>query len=202
MVPKTQQRSAAPQTRRPGVEIRRLILVAARELFASDGFTHTTTREIARRAEVAEQSVFSHFGSKQGVYEAAVLEPFEQFVRQFTLDWTDAVTEIESLEEMMARYVEGLYTVVRDQHELFSALPPDHVRHVATREVFDQVERWVQPLVTTHGYAFDPAMAVRMVFIVVTNTAMMEDDLLPHLSRAEIIDNLTATLLHGLTRKA
>jgi AcrR family transcriptional regulator len=189
------------QTRRPGTELRRLILNAARELFAANGYGDTTTRQVAQRAGVAEQSVFSHFGSKQGLYEAAVLEPFGAFVDAFTATWDDPVYEVAGLEAMTARYVEGLYDVVCANRDLFRALPADHVSHESTQSLFAVVERWVTPLVRANGYGFDPAIAVRSVFVLVTTMAVLKDDLLPTRSREEITAELTGTLLNGLTRK-
>jgi AcrR family transcriptional regulator len=45
------------------------IVRAALELFAERGFASTTTAEIARRAGVAEKTLFSHFKSKQELFE-------------------------------------------------------------------------------------------------------------------------------------
>ncbi|MDR2771794.1 MAG: TetR/AcrR family transcriptional regulator [Clostridiales Family XIII bacterium] len=49
------------------------ILIAAAELFGEKGFSATTTKEIARRAGVAESSVFKQHKSKDALF-AALLE--------------------------------------------------------------------------------------------------------------------------------
>ena len=46
------------------------ILYVARELFRSDGYWQTTVEEIARRANVAVPTVYSAYGSKQGILKA------------------------------------------------------------------------------------------------------------------------------------
>jgi AcrR family transcriptional regulator len=46
-------------------------------MFAAKGFA-ATTREIADRARVTEQLLFNHFESKQQLFTAAVLRPFEE----------------------------------------------------------------------------------------------------------------------------
>lgn len=46
------------------------IVTAAAALFAERGYTATTTRAIAERAEVNEVTLFRHFGSKLGVLRA------------------------------------------------------------------------------------------------------------------------------------
>jgi AcrR family transcriptional regulator len=51
---------------------RRRILAAATELFVADGYTATTLEQIARRAGVAVQTVYFHFGNKRTVLKEAV----------------------------------------------------------------------------------------------------------------------------------
>ena len=58
-------------------EKRELILTAARELFAAQGYEHTSTQQIAKAAGVSEGILFHHFGSKRGLFEAIA----EEFVR-------------------------------------------------------------------------------------------------------------------------
>lgn len=57
---------------RPSPERRAAMLSAAIELFAERGVAATSTREIARRAGVTERTLFKHFGSKEGLAQAAV----------------------------------------------------------------------------------------------------------------------------------
>ncbi|MFJ1768173.1 TetR/AcrR family transcriptional regulator [Amycolatopsis sp. NPDC088138] len=51
---------------------RRRIVDAAAELFVADGYTATTLEQIAKRAEVAVQTVYFHFGNKRTVLKEAV----------------------------------------------------------------------------------------------------------------------------------
>ena len=46
------------------------ILVAAKELFASNGYENTSTMSIARAALTSESQMVKHFGSKEGLLEA------------------------------------------------------------------------------------------------------------------------------------
>lgn len=52
------------------VETRERILTAARSLFAQHGYLNTSTQEIAAEADVAEGSIFYHFGSKKNLLAA------------------------------------------------------------------------------------------------------------------------------------
>ena len=51
---------------------RQRIIQAALELFASQGVTETTTRQIADLAEVNEVTLFRHFGNKHGLLLAVI----------------------------------------------------------------------------------------------------------------------------------
>jgi AcrR family transcriptional regulator len=54
------------------------ILVAAIQAFARSGFDGASTREIAEAAGVTDPLVFYHFGSKAGLYLAAVQDQLEK----------------------------------------------------------------------------------------------------------------------------
>jgi AcrR family transcriptional regulator len=68
----TRRRPRAPKTA-PGRRaqqkeaLKRRIVTAALELFQSKGFDATTTKQIARRAKVAEGTVFNYFQTKEDI---------------------------------------------------------------------------------------------------------------------------------------
>jgi AcrR family transcriptional regulator len=72
--------SAAPRRsgRRPGDSgTRDAILTAARDAFAADGYERASMRAVARAAGVDPALVSHYFGSKQGLFEAAMRPPFD-----------------------------------------------------------------------------------------------------------------------------
>ena len=69
--------------RRPGAEVRQLILQAARRLFAERGYPRTSTRAIAESAGVTEVLLFRHFQSKADLFREAVAEPLEDLIHAF-----------------------------------------------------------------------------------------------------------------------
>ncbi|WP_236978930.1 helix-turn-helix domain-containing protein [Mycobacterium kiyosense] len=93
--------------RRSASEVKVLMLDAAREMFAAKGF-HATTREIAERATVTEQLLFNHFASKQQLFAAAVLQPFEALAEQQLVEWQHVVALGDEPHQMMRVYVEGV----------------------------------------------------------------------------------------------
>ncbi len=66
------------------------ILDAAGELFASAGFAETTNKMVAARAEVDLASINYHFGSRNGLYQAALVEAHRRMV------------SIESLQQLVS----------------------------------------------------------------------------------------------------
>ncbi len=66
-------------------EKKRNIIQAASELFASDGYTATSTNKIAKKAGVSEGLVFRHFATKEGLLEV-ILKEGEQRVKSFYSD--------------------------------------------------------------------------------------------------------------------
>ncbi len=69
---------ASPRGRRPGApDTRTAILDAARELFASSGFSGTTIRGVAAAAGVDPALVHHYFGSKDELFVAALELPVD-----------------------------------------------------------------------------------------------------------------------------
>lgn len=75
-VPKRSRRSQADRT----ADTRRRVIDAVIESIADVGFSRTTGNEIARRAGVSWGAVQHHFGDKNGVLAAALLETFSHLV--------------------------------------------------------------------------------------------------------------------------
>jgi AcrR family transcriptional regulator len=105
--PAAARRPAVGQRARNKEAIRRRIVDAALNLFQTRGFDATTTRAIARKAGIAEGTVFNYFKSKDDV----ALHFFEQEVDQAMA----AVRENSSLRK--APLEEKLFTLVQSQLE-------------------------------------------------------------------------------------
>jgi AcrR family transcriptional regulator len=109
--------------RRPPGEARRLLLDAARELFARKDYRSTTTREIAENAGVTEYLLFRHFGSKAGLFREALVLPFTTIVDEFAATWQTIDHENTPQEEDLARhFVEQVYDVVVEHRGLLLTL--------------------------------------------------------------------------------
>lgn len=58
------------------------ILSACVELFSEQGFSNTSTSQIAERAKVAEGTIYKHFGTKENLLYATVLPMFSSLFLQ------------------------------------------------------------------------------------------------------------------------
>jgi AcrR family transcriptional regulator len=109
-------------TRRPRGAPRRLLLDAARALFARQDYRSTTTREIAEAAGVAEHLLFRHFGSKASLFREALVVPFTQLVDGFHETWTSIVPDSATEEEIARGFLGALYDLFLEHRGLVMTL--------------------------------------------------------------------------------
>ena len=107
----------SPSTSSSTSEVKTRMLRAALELFAERGFASTTTAEIARRAEVAEKTIFAHFKTKDALYE--------QTLNPATLDLLipEASTASPAFFDAPATLEEFLRALMRNRIALFRRHP-------------------------------------------------------------------------------
>jgi AcrR family transcriptional regulator len=187
--------------RRSGDEVRQLLLAAARDLFSEKGYSETTTREIIKRAGVSDQSLYFHFESKQALFEAAMLEPLGEFIGAYVAAGSSAPLEDTDSEEMLSRYVGGLYDLIVANRQVFLALSPEQVEHEPARGIIAEIENFSARFADSHQLDFDPVFASRAVLSLVVSLALFHDSLLPGYDRAAITGQLTSVLLTGLLNK-
>jgi AcrR family transcriptional regulator len=120
--PAAKKETAADSARRPRGEARRLLLDAARDLFARQDYRGTTTREIAEAAGVTEYLLFRHFGSKAGLFREALVLPFTNFVDDFGKTWQAVVPEETEEDELAKQFVGELYDVLVQHQGLLLTL--------------------------------------------------------------------------------
>jgi AcrR family transcriptional regulator len=163
--------------RRSSAEVRSRIQSAAVALFAERGYGNATTREIARRAEVAEPVIFRIYPTKQALFDAAVLEPFDKFISEYTARWLAAPTPGGNPEEVLQQFVEDLHDLVRQNRQLVAALASSGSLTVRTQPVLAKLEKMGTVIAETHGLLFDPKLSVRIAAVMVAAVTMLEDEL-------------------------
>lgn len=89
----------------PSSSTRHRLINAALSLFAAQGVTETTTRQIAEMAGVNEVTLFRQFGNKHGLL-FAVIEEADAF-SSLTEAWVAQVGQVSSPEEALKDYAES-----------------------------------------------------------------------------------------------
>jgi AcrR family transcriptional regulator len=199
--------SRSSRSRRSGDEVRARLLTAGRDVFAERGYAGASTKEIARRAEVGEVLLFRHFGNKAGLFDEAVLDPFEGFVEEWVRRWARHGLRGESIEEIAADYVELLYGFFEQNRQLVTALISARAHHetTATRleELFSRLEATVREGSAEYGLpAGDPVLTVRLTFGMVLSAVVHDELLFPvseSLSRERIVNEICRFLMHGIS---
>jgi len=149
----TAAESSVRAVRRPRGEPRRLLLDAARELFARQDYRSTTTREIAEAAEVSEYLLFRHFGSKAGLFREALVLPFTSFVDEFGRTWQSVIPEETDEEDLARHFVGQLYDVLVEHRGLLLTLVASD--GLSEEEIGERVREALALVETAHGY-FSP----------------------------------------------
>jgi AcrR family transcriptional regulator len=202
----------ARATRRPTDEIRSLLVEAARDLFARKGYEATTLKEISLRAGVAEQLIFTNFGSKAGLFDTSVVEPFNEFMSDYVASWGPNAPE-RSFEERIRGFVERLYTLAeQDRQLLISAIARRMSGDIAPEaDIPNQLATLLQTtqpvtLDEAPGHGFpdpDPALLIAAAASMVLGMALLDDLLFPLGSRRpardRIIADVTTLLVNGFT---
>src|SRR5215813_12807760 len=78
MSPQSSHSIAARRTKRPSADERReAILREGLRCFAANGFSGTTTRELASRVGITEAALYRYFPSKESLYSAIIARKIE-----------------------------------------------------------------------------------------------------------------------------
>jgi len=199
--------------RRARGEPRRLLLDAARDLFARQDYRSTTTREIAEVAGVAEHLLFRNFGSKAALFREALVVPFTSFVDAFSETWSAVVPESTDENELAGQFVGRLYDLFVEHRGLVvtlwasDALSPDELAEAGIAEV----ERAFAVLgrISAEGMAIRglrssrPDLAAHSTVAMVAGMAVFGSSFFgtQRPSRAAIVDELTQAVLHGFLHR-
>lgn len=197
---------AASRPRRPrrtGEEIRSRLISAAQEAFAEYGYGGASTKAIADAAEVAEVLIFRHFGNKAGLFDHAVLDPFERFVEDYAQLW--ALPPSDDPDIIARNYVERLYDFLKENRQLFIALLGARAHLEPTAAHLDSLFQRLESMVREHAVQFlptrNPTTVVRLTFGLVFSAAIHDDILFPtgrSITRKQIINEIAHYVLHGI----
>ena len=177
------------QRRRTASEVQELLISAAQETFASEGYGGATTREIAVRAGVSDVLIYRHFGSKRGLFEKSVLEPIQQFMSDYFRVWSEYEAGSVPMESLVHRYVAGLYPILRRNRSLILALisADEFENEIADGGSRSRFSSLLDPIVeAVRGenrqrplFDTDEELTARVAFSVILGAVLLEDHVFP-----------------------
>jgi AcrR family transcriptional regulator len=204
--------------RRPAAEVREQLRAAARDLFLSRGFTATTTKEIADRADTSEAMLFRYCGGKVQLFETVILQPFQDFMSEYLENFEQMSTRAYSTEDVVRRFVTGLYMLLRQHRDLLLTLCAARLHdqdplHEAARDVgrqlaellgrMEHVTRTEETAHELHG--MDPTLTSAAGIGTVMALALLDDWLIPAdrstFSAGQVTNEITTLILHGITHR-
>jgi AcrR family transcriptional regulator len=203
---------ATKATRRRRGEPRRLLLEAARELFAKQGFTNTTSRDIADLAGVSEPLLFRNFGSKVGLFREALVVPFLELVENFESTSEKGALSALDGEDAGRTFLGDLYDRFQENRGIILTLwgtEADTVPELIESGVGDEITQGLRRLIeisTGDGpgrksrSVSDRELSGRTVVAMVAGVALFGQSVFlgrraP--SRDALVDEMVQTILHG-----
>jgi AcrR family transcriptional regulator len=209
----TEAPAPARATRRPRGAPRRLLLEAARDLFARQDYRGTTTREIAEAAGVTEHLLFRHFGSKAALFREALVLPFTSFVDEFGRTWRAVIPEETDEHELARHFVGQLYDVFVEHRGLVVTLVAAEA--LSEEEIADSgiadVRRALAVLgqISAEGMhirgirSSQPDLAAHSTVAMIAGMAALRSTYFgaEQPSREAIVEELTQTALHGFLHR-
>jgi AcrR family transcriptional regulator len=201
----------AKVTRRKRGEPRRLLLESARELFSSQGYSGTSTREIAEKAGVSETLMFRYFGSKVGLFREALVAPFVEFVEDFNAKWQAGSNADLDEEELSRLFIGDLFDLFRKHRGLVVMLWAADAQsgsELAEAGVFDEINEELRILVDIgtaeavrrQGKALGRQdLATRSTLAMTAGMAVFGESFYGKRppARKDIVEELTQAVLHG-----
>jgi AcrR family transcriptional regulator len=200
----------ARRRRRPSDEVRTLLLSAARELFVENGYEGTTTIEICARAGVSERLLFSNFGTKAELFEAAVVGPFSEVIAEYVASWARESTDLDA-RRRIGIFAEGLLDLgTRNRALLLSALSRRRNRSAAEASMLDALARLFQGMEglaelerELEGFRVDPPVTIAAAAAMVLGYALLDELLFPagtrRPGRDRVAAELTEMILYGVS---
>jgi AcrR family transcriptional regulator len=184
---------------RTSAEVRTLILEAAQKCFATSGYAGATTRQIAAEASVVENLIFTNFGNKEALFDAAIVEPFRAAIQKFVErlhERADHTPEFTTQE-----YISNLYDMLEGNAVLLIALMTDPRHEQPLLPFLEELERVGAYELGANGFTgVDLQVLVRCHFGMVAFNAAFGDQLYRPASgpsRERIKTEMAAILLGG-----
>jgi AcrR family transcriptional regulator len=181
--------SSPRRRRRSRPEVAGRIRDAARLLFAERGYAATTTKEIARVADVSETLLFRYHGGKAALFDEVITAPLNALMEDFVAHHSDASADATRAEDA-ARFVTRVYRLLDENRDLLSALTigrgknsdgESRAETAGLQGYFEQSVAQLEMQYAARGSApgFDLGIGVRLGFGLLVSAALLRDWLFP-----------------------
>jgi AcrR family transcriptional regulator len=209
-----QNRKTLRSARSDGAETRDQILKVAGKLFAEKGFSRTTSKEICATAGTDLAAVNYHFGNRDGLYDAVLVEAHAQIIN---LDELEELAKTRDNPEQILRALIAL--LIRNSsgtelpwgfRVLFNELmvaPSKHLAVLLRKAVFPKVCIIKSIVADVLGLPIDHPAVQRAIALVIMPCIMMAivpgealSEVLPKLKsdRQALFDDMATYALAGL----
>jgi len=197
-------------SRMTGKNRRQQIVAIAAELFASKGFSGTTTKEIAEGAGVSEAIIFRHFTSKDELYAAILDFKVKQGTERMKAQLEEAASRKDDRAFFGSLALEMLDFHCQDRTFmrllLFSALEGHELSNIffdsTARDIKNHIRKYIRQRVSDGAFrAIDPAVAARafvgmVLHQVQARTIFQDKDV--RQSNRQIADRFVEIFLNGV----
>jgi AcrR family transcriptional regulator len=121
-------------------EKQRKIIAAAIESFAEKGYAATSTSEIAKKAGVAEGTIFRHYKTKKELLLSIVAPIMAKVIAPFVIKDLNKVLDhdFENMEEFIRAMIENRARFLKDNMQLFQILIQEIPFHPELKEQFKE----------------------------------------------------------------
>ncbi len=191
-------------------ERREQILQVAGKLFVERGFDHTTTKEIAHAADIAEGTIYKYFASKQEILFMLVKgRIFAQLEDLF--DTTQNADDAQIIRTFIRMRFD-----IFDQHgdlvQMLLSEVPHHPEllceyyHTVVQPALNLLRRYITDRIAAGSFrSVNPTVVARsLAGALIFNHLIFDRVLGPEVERVpreELIDELAALFLHGMMKE-
>ncbi|MBP3039184.1 TetR/AcrR family transcriptional regulator [Bacillaceae bacterium Marseille-Q3522] len=119
-------------------EKQKQIIIAAIEIFSEKGYASTSTSEIAKRAGVAEGTIFRHFKTKKDLLQSIIAPILTNTIAPFIIDDLNKVLnqQFDHFEDFLREMLSNRIEFFRENKKLLKILIQEIPFHHELREQF------------------------------------------------------------------
>ena len=206
---RTPLRQPHQSPRTPGHERQASLISAAASLFAANGFTGTTTKEIAKAAGISEALLFKHFPTKHALYTAILAEKAQYSGLREAVEEAANNHDDTRLFTLLASYrIRKGADPTLLRLLLFSALEEHELSDMFFRQQYrvfhDLLAGYIRRRIEDGAFRpVDPVLAARAFFGVILHHRLLHDifGLPMHVSHEATVVEYVSLFLGGLVRQ-